>query len=324
MRPVTIAVDAMGGDDAPAALVEGARRAAASGIGILLVGDPERLGVVPTDITVVPAGDAIGFTDDPVAAVRARPEASVVVAARLVAEGRAQAFVSAGHSGATLAAATLVVGRVTGVQRPALAAVLPGAHGPTVLIDAGANLDTTPQQLLQFAHLGSAFAETVLGCREPTCGLLAIGEEPGKGEKRLREAHALLVQADGLRYRGSVEGRDLLGAEVDVIVADGTAGNIALKVAEGTAREAFRRVRAQARGPRATLGGLLLRPALRRVRADLDPDTYGGGYLVGVRGVVVVAHGAVGAGGVERACAYAAAGVRHGFADRIAAAIAAD
>lgn len=324
MGEVVVAVDAMGGDDAPDVILEGVRRALeADDLRILLVGDPDRLGAAPTGVEVIPARERIDFADDPAGAVRGRPESSIAVAARLVADGRAQALVSAGNSGATLAAGTLIVRRLDGVQRPALAVVLPGATRPTVLIDAGANLDTTSEQLVQFAHLGTAFAERVLGLEDPTCGLLAIGEEPGKGERRMRDAHALLTQAAGLRYRGSVEGRSLLTSEVDVIVADGMAGNIALKTAEGTAREAFRRVRAEAQGPRARLGGLLLRPALRRVRDGLDPETYGGGYLLGVRGVVVIAHGAVGPRGVERACAFAATGVRGGLVDEIAAAVAA-
>ena len=324
MGEVVVAVDAMGGDDAPDVILEGVRRALeADDLRILLVGDPDRLGAAPTGVEVIPARERIDFADDPAGAGRGRPESSIAVAARLVADGRAQALVSAGNSGATLAAGTLIVRRLDGVQRPALAVVLPGATRPTVLIDAGANLDTTSEQLVQFAHLGTAFAERVLGLEDPTCGLLAIGEEPGKGERRMRDAHALLTQAAGLRYRGSVEGRSLLTSEVDVIVADGMAGNIALKTAEGTAREAFRRVRAEAQGPRARLGGLLLRPALRRVRDGLDPETYGGGYLLGVRGVVVIAHGAVGPRGVERACAFAATGVRGGLVDEIAAAVAA-
>jgi glycerol-3-phosphate acyltransferase PlsX len=323
MSEVVIAVDAMGGDDAPGVILDGVRRAVAeSDVRILLVGDPDRLAQTPPGVEIVPATDRIDFADDPVAAVRGRPDSSIAIAARLVEQGRAGAVVSAGNSGATLAAGTLIVRRLDGVLRPALAVVLPGAVRPTVMIDAGANLDTTSEQLVQFARLGTTFAERVLGLDEATCGLLAIGEEPGKGERRMREAHVVLADTPGLRYRGSVEGRDLLTSAVDVIVADGMAGNIALKTAEGTAREAFRRVRAEACGPRARLGGLLLRPALRRVRDGLDPETYGGGYLLGVRGVVVIAHGAVGPRGVERACAFAATGIRAGLVERMRDAVA--
>lgn len=324
--PARIAVDALGGDDAPASVVRGVLDAAAADpdLEILLVGDPAVIGDAAAGaerVRVVPSGARIAQEADPVEAVRGQPDASVAVAARLVRDGAADALVSAGHSGATLAAAVLVLGRAAGVSRPALAAVLPGATGPTVLVDAGANLDTSARQLHEFAHLGCAFAEDVLGLREAACGLLAIGEEPGKGDQRMKEAHALIAADPALRYRGSVEGRDALGSAVDVIVTDGFAGNVLLKACEGTAREVFRRVRAQATGPRAALGGLLLRPALRRVRDDLDPDTYGGAHLLGCRGVVVIAHGAARPHGIARACRYAAEGVRRDLPARIAARI---
>jgi len=321
---VAIAVDAMGGDDAPLAVVEGITRAVRSDpdLRVLAVGDPDVLSplLARTErVEVRAASGVIAQGADPVEAVRRDADCSIVRAACLVRDGEAQALVSAGHSGATLAAAVLVIGRTPGVTRPGLAAVLPGATGPTVLVDAGANLDTTPQQLREFAHLGSAFAADVLGVADPTCGLLAIGEEPGKGDQRLKETHALLVTDSGLIYRGSVEGRDLLTSRVDVIVADGFSGNVALKATEWTAREAFRRVRAQARGPRAALGGRLLRPALRRERADLDPDPYGGAHLLGLNGIAIVAHGAARPHGIAQACRYAADGVRVDLVGRIAA-----
>ncbi len=318
---VVIAVDAMGGDDAPGSIVDGVRQAVADDdLRVLLVGDEARLRPLVDDLSGVEVRHAASVVEqeaDPADAVRSDPTSSIAVAARAVRDGEAAALVSAGHSGATLAAATLIAGRIRGVSRPALAAVLPGAARPTVLVDAGANLDTTPEMLRQFAHLGLAFAGDVLGIAEPTCGLLAIGEEPGKGDRRLKDAHALLAADPALPYRGSVEGRDLLTSLVDVIVADGFAGNVALKTAEGTAREAFRRVRAQARGPRAALGGMLLRPALRRVRDDLDPDTYGGAHLLGARGVVVIAHGSARPHGVAQACRWAAEGVRRDLVGRI-------
>jgi len=326
--PARVAVDAMGGDDAPASVVRGALDAAAADpdLEVLLVGDPALIGALPAGaerVRVVPASGVVAQEADPAEAVRADPGPSIAVAARLVRAGEADALVSAGHSGATLAAAVLLIGRAAGVSRPALAAVLPGRTGPTVLVDAGANLDTTARQLHQFAHLGCAFAEDVLGLTAPTCALLAIGEEPGKGDARGKEAHALLAVDGALCYRGSVEGRDALASVVDVIVADGFAGNVLLKACEGTAREAFRRVRERATGPRAALGGLLLRPALRGVRDDLDPDTYGGAHLLGARGVVVVAHGAARPHGIAQACRYAADGVRAELPVRIAARVAA-
>ena len=322
---VVIAVDAMGGDTAPQTVVEGVRAAVASAeLSVLLVGDAAVLGPLGGDterIEIRHAASVVRQDADPAESVRRDGDSSIVVAARAVRAGEAQALVSAGHSGATLAAAALIIGRAPGVIRPGLAAVLPGSARPTVLMDAGANMDTTPQQLLQFAHLGSAFAEHLLHIDAPTCGLLTIGEEPGKGDARAKEAHALLAADGGLIYRGSVEGRDLLTSRVDVIVSDGFTGNVALKTCEGTAREAFLRVRGEATGLRATLGALLLRPALRRVRDSLDPDTYGGGHLLGTNAVTVVAHGSARPRGIAQACRYAAEGVERDLVGAIAARI---
>ena len=320
---VVIAVDAMGGDSAPQSVVEGVRAAVrSSGISVLLVGDEALLRPLIGDeprVEVRHAANVVPQGADPAEAVRGDADASIVVAARAVKAGEAHALVSAGHSGATLAAAALIIGRAPGISRPGLAAVLPGAKRPTVLIDAGANLDTTPQQLHQFAHLGSAFAEHLLGIAAPTCGLLAIGEEPGKGDARMKEAHALLVADEALAYRGSVEGRDALTSLVDVIVADGFAGNVLLKACEGTAREAFRRVRTEATGMRARVGGLLLRPALRRVRDALDADTYGGAHLLGANAVAIVVHGSARPHGIAQACRYAAEGVERDLVGAISA-----
>lgn len=310
---VVIAVDAMGGDTAPQSVVEGVRAAVDSAdLSVLLVGDEGVLQPLVAGhprIEVRHAPRVVPQDADPAELVRGDEGTSIVVAARAVKAGEAQALVSAGHSGATLAAAALIIGRAPGISRPGLAAVLPGAARPTVLLDAGANMDTTAQQLHQFAHLGSAFAEHLLHIDAPTTGLLAIGEEPGKGDARMKEAHALLAADAGLRYRGSVEGRDALTSLVDVIITDGFAGNVLLKTCEGTAREAFRRVRAEATGLRAQLGGALMRPALRRVRDTLDPDTYGGGHLLGAKAVVIVVHGSARPHGIAQACRYAAEGV---------------
>jgi len=320
---VVIAVDAMGGDTAPLSVVEGVRAAVESSeLSVLLVGNETELRPLVGDhprITLRHAPSVVPQDAEPADAVRGNDGASIVVAARAVKAGEAHALVSAGHSGATLAAAALIIGRAPGVIRPGLAAVLPGAERPTVLIDAGANMDTTPQQLHQFAHLGSSFAEHLLGIEQPVCGLLAIGEEPGKGDARMKEAHALLVADAALTYRGSVEGRDALTSLVDVIVADGFSGNVLLKTCEGTAREAFRRVRAEATGIRAQLGGALLRPALRRVRDTLDPDTYGGGHLLGVNAVAIVVHGSARPHGIAQACRYAAEGVERNLVGAISA-----
>ncbi len=323
---VVIAVDAMGGDGAPEDVVAGVRMAVEDGsLTVLLVGDPAVLNPLVAHrpgIEIVPAATVVPQTADPAEAIRSDPRCSIAVAAQAVRSGAADGLVSAGHSGATLAAVTLIIGRQRGVSRPALAAVLPGALRPTVLIDAGANLDSTPEQLHAQARLGTAFALELLGIDQPTCGLLTIGEEPGKGDLRTKAAHALLLADATLAYRGSVEGRDLLTSKVDVIVSDGFAGNIALKATEGAAREAFRRLREQLTGAPATLAGLQLHTALGQVRADLDPDTYGGAHLLGAEAVAIIAHGEARPHGIAQACRYAAAGIRLGLPARLAARIA--
>jgi len=320
---VVIAVDAMGGDTVPESVVAGVLAAVTdSDLHVLLVGDEALLRplVCGADgVTIRHAESVIPPESDPIDAVRGDVDSSLVVAAQAVRNGDADALVSAGHSGATLAAATLIIGRLPGVARPGLAAVLPGRNGPTVLIDAGANVDSPAAHLHSFAHLGSAFAQHVLSINNPTCGLLTIGEEPGKGDVRTKEAHALLAADATLVYRGSVEGCDVLASLVDVIVCDGFAGNVALKATEGAAREAFVRVQREATGLRASLGGLLLRPALRRVRGSLDPDTYGGAHLLGANAVTVIAHGSASSHGIAQACRYAAEGVRADLVAAIAA-----
>src|SRR3954468_6144531 len=220
---VTIAVDAMGGDRAPDEIVAGARAAARPGLRVLLCGPAERLQALVGDadgLEIVEAPDTIGFGDDPAASVRARPRSSLVTACRLVREGEAQAALSAGSTGAMLAASAIVVGRVRGVSRPGIAAVLPGRAGPCVLIDAGANAEARPENLLQFGVMGAVFAEDVLALPNPRVALVSNGEEPSKGTALVREAHALLAGAD-LQFIGNCEGRDALTGEVQVLVADG-------------------------------------------------------------------------------------------------------
>ncbi len=320
---VVIAVDAMGGDTAPESVVTGVLAAVTdSDLHVLLVGDEALLSPLVGDtqrITIRHTDSVISLNSDPIDAIRGDAGSSLVVAAQAVRNGDADALVSAGHSGATLAAATLIIGRLPGVARPGLAAVLPGRNGPTVLIDAGANVDSPAAHLHTFAQLGSAFAQHVLNINNPTCGLLTIGEEPGKGDARTKETHALLAADATLVYRGSVEAREVLTSLVDVIVCDGFAGNVALKATEGAAREAFVRVQREATGLRASLGGLLLRPALRRVRGSLDPNTYGGAQLLGANAVTVIAHGSASSHGIAQACRYAADGVRGDLVAAIAA-----
>jgi len=322
---VTVALDAMGGDRGPSETVPGALTVVRPGVlEVLLVGDEAAVlaaagGALPAGLTVEHAPDAIGPGDDP-AAVRSRPDSSLVRALAAVRDGRAGACVSMGNTGAVVAASLLALRRLPGVLRPAVAATLPAAGGPVLLIDAGANVDPRPEQLVQFAQMGTLVAEDLLGIDDPTCGLLSVGEEPSKGSQTVREAHALLVSAPGIRFVGNVEGHDLLTRRADVVVTDGFTGNVVLKTAEGTARHALGRLRdAAMASTRGRLGGALLRPAVRTLREEMHPDTYGGAWLVGLDALVVIGHGRSSRTGVASACRYAADAARRGVAERVAA-----
>jgi glycerol-3-phosphate acyltransferase PlsX len=288
-----VALDAYGADGGPELVAEGARLAAGDGIPIRLFG-PSGLDT-PADVEIDPSTEWIGNESEPVAAVRSTPDASVVRAAAAVADGSCGSLVSAGSTGATMTAALFALKRAQGVHRPALAVQIPvpGADGPPLLfLDCGANTDVRPQHLIQFAFLGSAFSAAVLGAESPRVALLSVGEEQKKGRLDVIEAHDALTRADGIRFIGNVEGRDLLGDEADVIVTDGFTGNVTLKTLEGTARAVADAVREAARSnPISAAGGLLLRPALGGLRTAMDPNSVGGAILLGLRGVAVVAHG---------------------------------
>ncbi|MHB0978652.1 MAG: phosphate acyltransferase PlsX [Thermoleophilia bacterium] len=321
-RPVTLALDAEGGDHAPAELVAGALMAASPALHVLLVGRPEVLtplvrGPGADYVEVVPSETTISSHDEPARSVRSRPGSSVVVGARAVSDGRAQGFVGAGSTGAMLAAGLLVVKRVRGVKRPAIVTVLPGMDGPVVFLDAGANADCRPEHLLEFGTLGSVFARCALGIAEPRVGLLNIGEEESKGNELTLATYPLLADS-GLRFVGNVEGRDLLFGAADVVVTDGFTGNVALKLLEGTSQALLQRVReASSADLRSKVGGALLRPALRRVRAALDPEEYGGTYLLGLRGLVVICHGNSSRKAVVNALRFGADAVRQGVVETV-------
>jgi glycerol-3-phosphate acyltransferase PlsX len=305
---ITVALDGHGAERGFDVLAEGARRAAADGIGLRVFGPAVELGLDGVDgVEVVATEEWISNREDPVPAVRARPEASVVRAAADVAAGRSAAMVSAGSTGAAMAAATFGLRRLKGVQRPALAARLPVPGGPVLFLDVGANAEVRAQHLVQFAFLGAAFSAAVLGVGRPRVGLLSVGEESGKGREEVVEAHALLADVDGVDFRGNVEGGDIPAGSVDVVVTDGFTGNVALKLMEGTARSVAAAIRDSARSnPVAALGGLLMRPALGGVRRELDPDSTGGAILLGLRSIAVVAHGSAGADGIANAIRLAA------------------
>jgi phosphate acyltransferase len=305
---VTVALDGYGAERGFEVLAEGARMAAADGIRVRVFGPELGLGIDDVDgIEVIPTSEWIGNDEDPVPAVRAKKEASVVRAARDVAEGEADAMVSPGSTGATMAAATFGLRRLKGVQRPALAVQLPVPGKPVLFLDVGANVEVRAQHLVQFAFLGAAFSEAVLGVARPRVGLLSVGEEAGKGREEIVAANALLAKADGIDFSGNVEGRDLPAGGADVVVTDGFTGNVALKLMEGTARTVTGAIRDAARSnPLASLGGLLMRPALGGLRRELHPDTTGGAILLGLRGIAVVGHGSAGAEGIANAVRLAA------------------
>ncbi len=310
-----VAVDALGGDHAPEEVVAGAVEAASDAITPILFG-PDALGAAGLEL--VPCSDGIAMSDKPAEAVRAKPDSSLVRAVRAVGDGDAAAVVSAGNTGAVLAASLLHVRRLPGVHRPGIAIVIPGRKGPTVLIDAGANADARPEHLVQFGHMGTVFAQELLDVADPSVRLLSIGEEAEKGNQLTLEAHVLL-EASGLRFGGNVEGRALLEGEADVVVCDGFTGNVALKTLEGTIGSVLRALRDEIRASaRGRVGGLLIRPAARELRSRLDPETYGGGYLLGLRGLVVIAHGSSSHVAIANATRMAARGVEHRLVERLA------
>jgi phosphate acyltransferase len=311
-----VAVDALGGDNAPGEVVLGALDAAAAGIDVTLFGPA---GLDTQGLPLVETIGRIEMADKPTDAVRAKAGSSLVAAVRAVAESEADAVVSAGNTGAMLAAGLLHLRRLPGVLRPAIAVPIPTRHGPSVLLDAGANADARPEHLLQFAHMGAVFCAELLDVRVPEVRLLSIGEEDEKGNQLTLEAHRLLREDDRLYFAGNAESRDLLRGASDVVVTDGFTGNIALKLLEGTILELLAELREEmAATLRGRLGGLLVRPAARRMRKRLDPDTYGGAYLLGLRGLAVVAHGNSGRRAITNAIRLAARGVDHGVVARLA------
>jgi phosphate acyltransferase len=351
--PITIAVDAMGGDHAPTEIVAGAVAAAAEyGIDVVLAGRTGQLRTLvathapatpaphrPPDggqprqadvaarplaerVRIVAAEDAIGMAEGALASWR-RPRSSVAVACQMVRNGQAQAVVSAGSTGAIVATARLRLRSQPGVIRPGLAAVLPTRPQPTLLVDAGAIADPKPEVLLQFAHLGVAYAQVAFGIDEPRVALLTIGAEPGKGNSLARRAQELLAGPPPhgslpLRYVGNVEGGDLLGGKADVIVTDGFTGNVALKAVEGAAAYAARQMNdALHSSARARFGALFQRQALREIGGRMDAETYGGAARLGLEGTVVIAHGASSAKGISSACRLAADLARGQITERV-------
>ncbi|MEO6712633.1 MAG: hypothetical protein ABIM89_04295, partial [Mycobacteriales bacterium] len=278
----TVAVDALGADLGPREIAEGVRAAASAGTRCIVFGPAAELTELGDAVEVVDAPVAISNSEDPARAVRAKPESSIVQAAGAVAEGRADALVSAGSTGATLAAGLLQIKRMRGVYRPGLAVLLPVPGRPTLLLDVGATVEVRPEQLVQFAFMGSAFMEGVMGVMRPRVGLLNVGEETGKGTPGAAEAHARLAALEGapFDFAGNVEGGGLVAGQADVVVTDGFTGNVALKLMEGTTRTVVGAIRDAIRsGTASRLGGLMIRSRFGELRERLDPESVGGAYL---------------------------------------------
>src|SRR5260221_1553743 len=315
---VTIAVDAMGGDYGPMEVVPGALDHARSHPtdSLLLVGDETTIrsigGELPANVEIVHASEVIGMDEHPALALREKKDSTIVVAMDLVRHGQADAVVTAGHTGAGMAAAVLRLGRLPGVDRPALAVQMVTASGPMVLLDIGANPDSTPENLVQFARMGAIFAERVLGVANPRVALLSIGEEKGKGDARIQRATELL-DGSGLRFEGNVEGKDLPLHLADVVVCDAVLGNVVIKFFEGLSGFIFDLWRTEFEGSlRGRLAYLLLRPGVARIRAVFDYEKTGGSPLLGVRGAVIITHGRARRRMIGYACEVAATTARPG------------
>jgi glycerol-3-phosphate acyltransferase PlsX len=321
-----IALDAMGGDKAPDEIVAGGIAASKElGVDVLLVGRPEVLAALDTGgLEVLAASEVIEMAEDAAKGVRTKKDSSLVRAAEAVRDGKASAMVSAGNTGATMASALLRMGRIRGVIRPAIATPIPiPGTRPTILLDAGANAECTPEMLVQFARMGAAFATARYGNERPTVGLLSIGEEPGKGDPLRKETFKLLSADGTIEFAGNVEGRDVLSDAVDVVVTDGFTGNVTLKTLEGALRTisaAVFNVMVGTEEAKAQSAPLL--PGLLAVAEELDPDTTGGAMLLGVEGVCIISHGSSSARAVVNACRQARDMVAHGLVDQLRAAIA--
>lgn len=315
----SIALDAMGGDRAPAEIVAGAALAAADGVDVILVGEPDALAAEladhDVDLPIVAAAEQIGMDEDPARALREKPNSSISVAARLVRAGDAGALVSAGSTGAAMAAAAIIIGRSEGVLRPSLASVIPTPAGSILILDCGANPEVKAGHLLQFGIMGALAAEVFFGLDGPRIGLLNNGEEPGKGRSLEKDAYKLLAESD-LNFVGNVEGRDLAANKADVFVTDGFVGNVALKITEGVAAMVADMVlEAVSSLPQEVVEQIA--EAVRPIRDLLDYENTGGAHLLGINGVVVLAHGSSGRVATYNALRMARAGLDQGLVARV-------
>lgn len=317
-----IAVDAMGGDHAPAEVVHGCAAAIDGDVDLVLVGDERLLAPVMDraglDVPIVHAGETVQMDEDPAGAIREKKDSSIAVAARLVRSGEVDGLVSAGSTGAAMAAAALLIGRLPGIGRPAIASVFPTGE---IVIDAGANLECRPIHLVQFAVMGSAVCRVYRHIDEPRVGLVNIGEEEGKGRDLERETYALLTAAPGINFIGNVEGSDLVTGKADVFVTDGYTGNVLLKTTEGAARGFYRLMLEKVSGEQYQAALAEIAPAFFELRSMLDPEAVGGAHLVGTKGVVVIGHGSSSRVAIANAIAMAADAARQRLVDQISAGI---
>jgi glycerol-3-phosphate acyltransferase PlsX len=321
-----VAVDALGGDKAPDEILKGTLDAVAAGIPCVLVGPDNLADLTSIDISslkVIPASEVIAMDEDPAGGVRRKKDSTLVRAAEAVRDGKASAMISAGNTGATMASALLRMGRVKGVNRPAIATPIPvPGHTPTVLLDAGANAEVQADWLVQFAVMGSIYAERRFGIANPRVGLLSIGEEPGKGDSLRKEAYELLAVAPGINFIGNVEGRDIMTPDVDVVVTDGFTGNVVLKTLEGSLKTVVKALfSAFGSSPDLKVHADALLPALLPLYESLDPDTYGGAILLGVDGVCIISHGSSSARAMLNGIKVAMEMVDSGMVEAIRAAI---
>jgi glycerol-3-phosphate acyltransferase PlsX len=321
-----IAIDAFGGDNAPEEIVAGAIRASQElDAEIILVGDRPAIEQClkkhgySDKLEIVDAEGVIEMHEEPLVGIRRKPKASINVAMNLVKEGRADAVVSAGHSGAAMAAALLRLGRIRGIDRPAIGAVFPTLLGkPVIVLDVGANVDSKPRYLEQFALMGTIYSKYVLGTAEPKVGLLNIGEEPSKGDDLALKTHELLTQNSTIPFIGNAEGRDVLSGEFDVIVCDGFVGNVLLKFAEAVGEIMLQILKEELpRGIRGKIGATILKPNLKRIKQRIDHAEHGGALLFGVNGVCIISHGSSQAPSIFSAIRLAKEAIDNQVLDRI-------
>ena len=319
---VTVAVDANGADLGPAEVAAGAAIAASCGVRVKLFGPAAQAGDPAPGVELVDAPLSVAKDPDPARAVRANPDSSIARAASAVSSGEADALVAGGSTGAVLAAGLFEIKRASGIYRPALAIPVPVPDHPVTLLDVGANAEVRSEHLVQFAYMGAAFATSVLGVANPRVALLSNGEEPSRGTPEVVEAHEQLAAGSGLDFVGNVEGTDLTSGVADVVVTDGFTGNIAIKLSEGVSATMIAAIRSRVESSlRSKVGGLLIRPALRGLRDELDPEASGGAYLLGLRSVVVVPHGRFTRNGYANAILLAARAVEDDIARRTHAAL---